>query len=129
MREYEVHYKSNYHGGEGKVYVFASDRADAIHFVEGQYRGAKAKSARLVNRKKVSHPEPSILYTAEAGVDKLMTEAEAQVKANAHSGRAIGRFLRLKLSYALTDKELRRACEWIVRQVEQKDATSEVIKK
>jgi hypothetical protein len=127
MREYQVTYKYP-DGRNGTFYTFANDRADAIQFTGDTYR-VKVTAARLVNRKKVSHPEPSILYTAEAGVDKLMTEAEAQVKANAHSGRAIGRFLRLKLSYALTDKELRRACEWIVRQVEQKDATSEVIKK
>lgn len=117
MKEYKVIYQV-IGGGQAEMLTYAGNRADAIRFVEYIRRG-KVKSARLVNRKKGTAPPP---VTAATGIDYMMQEAEAMVKANAHSGRAIGQFLRLKLSYAISDKEIRRACEWIVRQVEDRDA-------
>lgn len=121
MREYIVKYTN--HGVPCEVSAFAVDRRDAMRFVTRTYRGSKVKSARMLNKK-----ETNVAPVTKADED-MLAKAKDQVKANAHSGRAIGQYLRQVLATALCDAEIRRVCEWIVRQVEDRDATSKVIKR
>jgi hypothetical protein len=100
--------------------TYASSRDDAIQFVR-ELRRVQVTSAKLTSRKKdEAAPVPPPAF-AELGTDYMLREAKDMVMANAHSGRAIARYLRLKLATALSDAEIRRACEWVVRQVDQRD--------